>query len=445
MFNSTLKKPLQLSTSTHQLAKYYTQTKTRTLARSQGRVVILGSGWAGFKLMKDLDKKNYDVSVVSPRNYFVFTPLLASTSVGTLEFRCITEPVRTYSKDINFYQATCDKIDLENQVIHCVSNIDNASGRKSFLLDYDKLVIGVGSYSNTFGIPGVEEHACFLKDVNDARKIRKRLVECFENASQPGTTEKEKQDLLHFVIVGGGPTGVEFSAELHDFITDDLSRLYPDLIDKTRMTLYDVAPTILSSFDSKLSDYAHKKFNRKGIQIKTRKKILPYGLLVWSTGLMQNPLVESLSTVAKDASGQRILTDGQLRVLDKDTKLPYPNIYALGDCATIEGNDLPATAQVASQKANYLRKVFNGTAKKGYEVPATEFEYKDRGMMAYIGSYEALVDMSSVHEQATKSGHLSWLLWRSAYFTMSMSMRNKLLIPIHWFLTWALGRDISRF
>ncbi|KAG2228905.1 hypothetical protein INT48_004677 [Thamnidium elegans] len=445
MFNSTLKKPFQLSIFNLFCiaAKYYTQTKTRTLARSQGRVVILGSGWAGFKLMKDLDKKNYDVSVISPRNYFVFTPLLASTSVGTLEFRCITEPVRTYSKDINFYQATCDKIDLENQVIHCVSNIDNASGRKSFSLDYDKLVIGVGSYSNTFGIPGVEEHACFLKDVNDARKIRKRLVECFESASQPGTTEKEKQDLLHFVIVGGGPTVRKKERK------KEKRSLYSS---KIRMTLYDVAPTILSSFDSHLSDYAHKKFNQRYVEkvadnhlvIKDEGKV-PYGLLVWSTGLMQNPLVESLSTVAKDASGQRILTDGQLRVLDKNTKRPYPNIYALGDCATIEGNDLPATAQVAAQKANYLRKVFNGIAKKGYEMPATEFEFKNRGMMAYIGSYEALVDMSSVHELATKSGHLSWLLWRSAYLTMSMSIRNKLLIPIHWFLTWALGRDISRF
>lgn len=112
----------------------------------------------------------------------------------------------------------------------------------------------------------------------------------FEHASQPGLSDKEKEDLLHFVVVGGGPTvsrreenqsrplkrsyitqGIEFSAELYDFIADDLSRIYPHLMDKTRMTLYDVAPTILGSFDSHLSDYAHKKFNRKGIQIKTRE------------------------------------------------------------------------------------------------------------------------------------------------------------------------------
>ncbi|CAO3656913.1 unnamed protein product [Mucor hiemalis] len=364
---------LNIPAATNQLSlnKHYIQTKTRTLARSQGRVVILGSGWAGFKLMKDMDNKNYDVSVVSPRNYFVFTPLLASTSVGTLEFRCVTEPIRNYSKDIKFYQAFCDRIDVENQVIHCSSNVDDGQEQKSFSLDYDKLVIGVGSYSNTFGIPGVKEFAFFLKDVQDARKIRKRLIECFEHASQPGLSDKEKEDCLHFVIVGGGPTGIEFSAELYDFIADDLSRIYPHLMDKTRMTLYDVAPTILGSFDSHLSDYAHKKFNRKGIQIKTQRYVeqveknhllikgegkVPYGLLVWSTGLMQNPLVESLTTAAKDKAGQRILTDGHLRVIDGDTKTPYPNIYAIGDCATIQDNDLPATAQVATQKADYLSK-----------------------------------------------------------------------------------------
>ncbi|KAI8890688.1 FAD/NAD-P-binding domain-containing protein [Backusella circina FSU 941] len=426
-------------------SKQFMRTKTRTLARSQGRVVILGSGWAGFKLMRELDKQNYDVSVVSPRNYFVFTPLLASTSVGTLEFRCITEPIRGYSKDINYYQAFCDKIDQEP---------------KTFSLDYDKLVISVGSYSNTFGIPGVKENAYFLKDVQDARNIRKRLIECFEYASQPGLSDEEKENKLHFVVVGGGPTGIEFSAELYDFIANDLARIYPDLIDKTRMTLYDVAPKILSSFDSQLAEYAHRKFNRKGIQIKTQKSVeevnanhivlkddgkVPYGLLVWSTGLMRNPLVDSFVQAKKDGSGQRIVTDGQLRVIDNETDLPFSNIYALGDCSTIEGNDLPATAQVATQKSDYLCKVLNLSAKKGYQEKTDDFKFKNRGMMAYIGSSEALVDMSSVHAMAKQSGRLSWLLWRSAYFSMSMNIRNRMLIAYHWFLTWSLGRDISRF
>ncbi|KAI8366174.1 pyridine nucleotide-disulfide oxidoreductase-domain-containing protein [Blakeslea trispora] len=285
-FIAKQKKALNLSGQ----SKHFIQTRTRTLAKSQGRVVILGSGWVGFRLMNDLDKQNYDISVISPRNHFVFTPLLASTSVGTLEFRCITEPVRTYSSDTNFYQAYCDAIDTENQVVHCTSNIEEEGlTKRQFSLDYDKLVIAVGAYSRTFGIPGVKEHACFLKEVNDARRIRKRVIDCYEYASQPGLTDKEKEDCLHFVVVGGGPTkGVEFSAELYDFITDDISRLYPDLVEKTRMSLYDVAPTILSAFDSHLSDYASKKFNRKGIQIKTgnnRCRIKPVYSFPYTRGL----------------------------------------------------------------------------------------------------------------------------------------------------------------
>ncbi|KAI9475754.1 MAG: FAD/NAD(P)-binding domain-containing protein [Benjaminiella poitrasii] len=443
---STSTTPSQTSLASHQ-SKHFIQTKTRTLGKSQGRVVILGSGWAGFRLIRDLDKKNYDVSVVSPRNHFVFTPLLASTSVGTLEFRCITEPVREYSRTTSFYEAYCDKIDVKNQVIHCTSSIDNPE-RKTFSLDYDQLIISVGAYSKTFGIPGVKEYAYFLKEVNDAIKIRKRLIDCFEYASQPGLTDKEKEDRLHFVVVGGGPTGVEFSAELYDFIAGDLSRLYPDLMGKTRMTLFDVAPTILGAFDSHLADYASRKFRRKGIQIKTQRQVekvekdhlviqgegaVPYGLLVWSTGLMQNPLVESFTSAAKDKSGQRILTDGHLHVIDNGSGTPFPNIYAVGDCATIKDNDLPATAQVASQKAGYLAKTLNKIAKKGDDFPeGKEFKFRNNGMMAYIGSHEALVDLSAVHNWAKMSGHLSWLLWRSAYISKSVSVRNKMLIAYHW-------------
>ncbi|CEG65172.1 hypothetical protein RMATCC62417_02009 [Rhizopus microsporus] len=438
----------------HQQLKQSFQTKSSVSTETKEKVIILGSGWAGFKLMRDLDKEKYDVSVVSPRNYFVFTPLLASTSVGTLEFRCITEPVRSYSKNIKYHQAYCDEIDLDSRVAHCTYNVDDIQ-QKRFTLDYDKLIIAVGSYSNTFGIPGVKDHAFFLKDVNDARKIRKRLIECFENASQPGVSDKDKADLLHFVVVGGGPTGIEFSGELYDFIANDLSRLYPTLMPFIRMTLYDVAPNILGSFDSRLADYCHKKFDRKGIKIKTQRYVeevtknhviikeegkVPYGLLVWSTGLMQNPLVKSLSSLAKDASKQRILTNGKLQVVDRESGLAYSNVYAIGDCATIKNNDLPATAQVATQKAGYLSKALNSV-----NSPISDFKFRNKGMMAYIGTSEALLDMSSVHRSAKKSGRLAWLLWRSAYFSMSMNTRNKMLIAYHWFLTWSFGRDISRF
>ncbi|CAO3633693.1 unnamed protein product [Cunninghamella blakesleeana] len=432
-------------------------TRTRTLAKLQGRVVILGLGWGSYQLLRKLNKDDYDVSVISPRNYFVFTPLLASTSVGTLEFRCITEPVRQYSKDIDYHQSWVEKIDFNRQVVQCSSNNEDNKGQK-FEIEYDKLVIGVGAYSNTFNIPGVKENAYFLKDIGDAKKIRNRVLECFEYAAQPGISDKEKAEKLHFVVVGGGPTGVEFSAELFDFITEDLSRLYGNLMEFTRMTVYDVAPHILNNFDSKLSNYATNKFNRRGIQIKTNSHVLKvdkdqleikeegnvkFGMLVWSTGLQANPLVQSLDDVSKDERNQRILTNEKLQVLDPE-KEPYPNVYALGDCATIIDQDLPATAQVANQKAIYLARVLNKQV-KGKADNIEGFSFKNMGTMAYIGKWNAVVDMSgAIHEKATSTGIGAWMFWRSAYLSMTVSTRNKILIPMFWFLSWQFGRNTSK-
>jgi NADH dehydrogenase FAD-containing subunit len=190
----------------------------------------------------------------------------------------------------------------------------------------------------------------------------------FEWAMQPGRSQEQILDKLHFAVVGGGPTGIEFAAELHDFITQDLSRLYPSLMDKVRMSVYDVAGKILSSFDSNLSEYTTQRFARGGINIKTgihvvevQKNALilkgnveePFGCLVWATGIGPTSLVEGLDLPHDRA--RRLITDDHLRLMGKDDK-PIPNVYALGDCATIKGHDLPATAQVAQQKGKYLAK-----------------------------------------------------------------------------------------
>ncbi|CAG8698097.1 10893_t:CDS:2, partial [Racocetra fulgida] len=151
-----------------------------------------------------------------------------------------------------------------------------------FDIQYDTLVVAVGANSNTFGIPGVGDYALFLKDISDARKIRQRVIECFEHASQPNVTKEEAAGLLHFAVVGGGPT------------VEDLARLYPNLINSVTMTVYDIAPQILGSFDQSLRDYAIKKFTRKGIHIRTGARVetvkerhliindigeVPYGML----------------------------------------------------------------------------------------------------------------------------------------------------------------------
>jgi len=260
------------------------------------RVVILGSGWAGYNVARQLNPRKYQAVVVSPRSYFAFTPLLASTSVGTLEFRTALEPIRSKRSTVNYFQGWGDAVDFKRKIVtveeavddpnqglsptHGGQNIGHVVGSKEaakkgrlFDLAYDKLVIAVGCYSQTFGTPGVREHALFLKDVGDARKIRNRLLACFEAAALPTTTEEMRNHLLNFAIVGGGPTGIEFAAELHDIITEDLARLYPELVPHHKITVYDVAEKVLPMFDKKLADYAMQTFTREGIQIKTQHHV----------------------------------------------------------------------------------------------------------------------------------------------------------------------------
>lgn len=464
--------------------------------KNRERVVVLGSGWGGYTFSRDLDAKKYQIVVVSPRSYFVFTPLLAGTSVGTLEFRTALEPVRSFrgrGVGAEYFQGWADQVDFDKKTltieeavedplqgrglasnIHAHKTKEERECEKSelamkgqlFDLSYDKLVIAVGCYSQTFGTKGVKEYAYFLKDVGDARRIRNRLLSCFEIAALPTTSPEMRSQVLNFAVVGGGPTGIEWSAELHDLIHEDMSRLYPELVPHTKITVYDVAPSVLSMFDEKLSKYAMKTFARNGIEIKTKHHVLELrpgavvrpgvkdrfscytlnlkeqgevgvGMCVWSTGLMMNPFVENALSqkIKQHPKSHGILTDGRLQV-QSPNGTPIPDVFALGDCAVLQGTSYPATAQVASQKAGWLARKLN----KG-DLQSTEFRYKDLGVMAYIGNRNAILQSSG----GNISGWMAWFIWRGVYLTKSMSWRNRMLIPIYWSINWVFGRDISRF
>ncbi|KAI8817293.1 FAD/NAD(P)-binding domain-containing protein [Fimicolochytrium jonesii] len=258
----------------------------------------------------------------------------------------------TLTPSSSLIQAWCDAIDLDRKELTCMPALPDM---QPFKLRYDKLVIAVGAYSNTFGIPGVEQHGFFLKEISHAQKIRAKIIECFEMASEPNTPDDVKWRLLSFAVVGGGPTGVEFSAELHDFIKDDLSRLYPTLMDKVTLTVYDVGSKILSTFDASLADYAARKFAREGIKIRTKtyikrveknKLILadgseePFGVLVWSTGLTATPLIRELG--AARSRDNRLVVDEYLRVLRR--------VHDSGAAAEAPHADTPAAATTTKDK-----------------------------------------------------------------------------------------------
>lgn len=435
------------------------------------RVVVLGSGWAGSRLLKGIDTKMYDVVSVSPRNHMVFTPLLASTCVGTLEFRSVAEPISRIQPAISrepgsyFFLANCKALDTENHVVHCQTVTDGLDTMDpwDFKISYDKLVIAAGAEASTFGIKGVKEHAIFLREVHHAQEIRRKLLLNLMLSDVPGVSEEEKRRLLHCVVVGGGPTGVEFSGELSDFIVRDVKQRYAHVKDYIHVTLIE-ANEILSSFDDRLRKYATKQLTKSGVRlvrgivkdVQSKSIVLtdgtevPYGLLVWSTGVGPSPFVRNLEV--PKAPGGRIGVDEWLQVSS------VPDVFAIGDCSGfLESTGrptLPALAQVAEREGKYLANLINkiGKAGGGRANSAKDIElgdpfvYKHLGSMATIGRFKALVDLRESKEAKgiSLAGFTSWFIWRSAYLTRVVSWRNRFYVAINWATTFVFGRDISR-
>ncbi|KAF4551100.1 Pyridine nucleotide-disulfide oxidoreductase-like protein 1 [Elsinoe fawcettii] len=464
-------------------------------------LVVLGTGWGSVSLLKKLDTENYNVVVISPRNYFLFTPLLPSCTTGQVEHRSIMEPVRNFLRHkkaaVKFYEAEATKIDYANKVVYIKDDSEIKGTKSDTQVPFDMLVVGVGAENATFGIPGVREHSLFLKEVNDAQKIRTRIMDCVETATFKDQDPEEIKRLLHMVVVGGGPTGVEFAGELQDFFESDLRKWIPEIKNNFHVTLVEALPNVLPSFSKQLIDYTEKTFKEETIEIKTKtmvknvtdtyieaestgpdgKKVLeriPYGLLVWATGNAVRPVVKDLMNQlpAQKDSRRGLLVNEYLVVKGAE------NVWAVGDCAV--ANYAP-TAQVASQEGAFLARMFNQMAKSQSieaelanlsEVQATAqgkeardqalngikelqkrlrrvktigpFEYSHQGSLAYIGSEKAVADISWLTGNVATGGSLTYLFWRSAYLSMCFSTRNRILVIMDWAKAKMFGRDVSR-
>ena len=420
------------------------------------RVVILGTGWGAARLAKELDMGSYDLTIVSPRNHMVFTPLLASTTVGTLDFRSVAVSIRSLQPALglepnHFYTAKAKAVDPEAQTVTCVS--DEGS---EFEVQYDKLAIATGAQGSTFNIPGVDEYALPLRDVADASAIKDKLIKNIAKSQIPGTQEAERRRLLNFVIVGGGPTGVEFAGELSNLVKEDLARAVPQVSCSVRITLIE-ARDILGSFNPDLRLYASRILSKSGVeivkaQVKEVKETsvvlsdgseIEHGLLVWSTGVGPTPFITSLP-FGKSQDG-RLAVDEFQRVEDMEGNA-VENVYSLGDCACNTLNPLPTTAQVAEQQGKWLSKHINDQCQPQEEEPEP-FKYTHLGQMSAMTTGSAVTDLGggSGTPQLSFSGFLSWLSWRAVYLTKLGSFQNKLYVLLNWSTSQMMGRDLSRW
>ena len=464
------------------------QTQRSTAApgdkSAREKVIVLGSGWGRYTFSRQLSEKLHSCTIVSPRSYFVFTPLLTETAAGNLDFSSIVEQLRDPKSKIDFIQAVAREVNFKDKVVVCEASVVksgvtesprvNENERKfeegpetgamrgkehlrkweqgqTFAVPYDKLIIAVGCVSETFNTSGVRENALFFKDIGDARRVKRRVRECFELAMLPNTTEEMQRWLLHFAIVGAGPTGTELAATLRDFLHRDMVKLYPGLRGKIRITLYDVAPKVLSMFDESLSKYAMETMRKEGIEIKTAHHVqdlrwgppntgephemdpkecltlhtkeegdVGVGMCVWATGNTTNKFVkDSLDRVGVFPSSSALmeggtksgpdvekstwhvkkapkvgalLVDGQFRVQleNEDGKVAVlQDVFAIGDNAMPETGAPPATAQATSQEAKWLADRFNN---RDFD-RAGNFSFHNMGTLAYIGDAKALMQI----------------------------------------------------
>ncbi len=405
------------------------------------RLVVLGCGFGGYSLLHELRRERWDATLISPRNYFLFTPLLPSAATGTVEFRSILEPARRRLRGVKVVEGFAETVDWGQRLVSCRGAVSG----EGFSVPYDFLVIAVGAVIADYGIPGVALHAVKLASVEDARAVRRGILEQFARAEIPGLGEEQIRQRLTFVVCGGGPTGVEAAAEIHDLIREELSESYPELAPHARVVLVEALGRLLTSFDEALAGYTLEHFGREGIEVRTSAKVqavekervilqggevLPCGMVVWAGGNAPAPFVRSLGEPLSPRG--RLLVDSCLRLT------AHPEVYALGDCAAAGEPPLPATAQVAQQQGKYLAHVLD-RLRQGKAVEP--FRFKAAGMLAYIGGGEALADLP----QVKWSGRLAWLFWRSVYLTKLVSLANKAKVLFDWIKARLFGRDLSRF
>ncbi|KAI9745599.1 MAG: hypothetical protein M1818_001133 [Claussenomyces sp. TS43310] len=360
--------------------------------KDKPRLVVLGGGWGSVALLKTLNPEEYHVTLVSPTNYFLFTPMLPSATVGTLELRSLAEPIRRIVTNVkgHFIKAKAEEIEFSEKLVE-ISQIDANGEKKRFYLPYDRLVIGVGSTTNPHGVDGLE-NCLFLKDIEDARRIKNKVLNNLENACLPTTPDEERRRLLSFVVCGGGPTGVEFAAELFDLLNEDLSASFPKIIrNEISVHLIQSRGHILNTYDETVSKYAEKRFDRDQVDVLTNSRVkevhpdkilfsqkdehgetitkeLPMGFCLWSTGVSQTDFCQGISAALGSTQTNRhaLETDTHLRL----NGTPLGDVYAIGDCATVQNN-------VADHLVGFLRNLAFERGKDPETMEVTFSEWRD--------------------------------------------------------------------
>lgn len=393
------------------------------------RVLIIGGGFAGITLAKALRKLPVQAVMLDRNNYHTFQPLLYQVATGGLEPDSIAYPLRKLfgaQDNLFFRMAEVEHIDPEQQTVF--SSIGD--------IKYDYLVLATGSSTNFFGMDNVEAQAVGMKNIPEALDLRSLILQNFEESLQTNDPER-KETLLKFVVVGGGPTGVETSGALAELKRHVLPSDYPELdLRQMEIHLIEAGPQLLAGMSEESSRDAKRSLEKLGVHVWLNNRVTDYtdnriethngksfeaATLIWAAGVKGN-VVKGLSadTIGR---GNRLKVDAQNRVLG------YENVYALGDLALMQTESYPdghpQVAQVAIQQANLLAQNLRRMLKAQ---DLKDFQYGDKGSMATIGRNKAVADISKVHLK----GRIAWLAWMFVHLLTLIGFRNKLIVFVNW-------------
>ena len=398
------------------------------------KVIVIGGGFAGFSAVKILgNQKDIHVTLIDRRNHHLFQPLLYQVAMAGLNPSEISIPLRSYFskyRNVNVLMAEVNQIDLEEKKI----KFDDQ------WMDYDYLLVACGAKHFYFGNDEWEEYAPGLKTLEQATEIRRRILLAFELAEKE-KNEKKKQEYLTFVIVGGGPTGVEMAGAIAEMARYTLYKDYKSAnLKKTRVVLVEAGSRILSMFPEKLSRKAKSDLENMGVEVilnqqasdlrkqglKVGESFLSSRTIIWAAGIQPSQLTKSMD-VKKSADG-RILVNDDLSVPD------HPQVFVVGDQAAFtvfkdsQKTLLPALAPVAIQQGRFVAKLIKNEI-KGKKRPA--FRYFDKGITVAIGRSKAVVNSGPFQ----LTGFMAWLIWVFVHIFYLVRFKNKFFVLLQW--VWA--------
>jgi NADH dehydrogenase len=408
-------------------------------------IVILGGGFGGLTTALELEKalarrSDLQVTLVNRENFFLFTPMLHEVAASDLDVTHIVNPVRKLLKRVRFFEGEVSAVNLEKKTVSVV-HTDGSHGHE---LPYDHLVLGLGSVTNFFGLPGLAERAFTMRSLGDALSLRNRLIANLE-AADFECASGSRDPLLTVVVAGGGFAGVETAAGTYDFVLEALP-FYPHVSEELiRMVLVHPGTHLLPELGEKLGSYASRVLERRGIEVRLQTRVkavtasgvelsngehIATNTVVWTAGSSAHPLLETLP-LRKDKG--RLVTDEFLGVAGSS------GLWAIGDCALIpdraRGGYFPPTAQHALREGRVLaRNLLSAVEGR----PLKPFVFTTLGQLAAIGKRRGVARVFGLNF----SGFFAWWLWRTIYLAKLPRFEKKVRVALDWTLDLVFSKDL---